>query len=257
MDIDADRRCRRPGRAIRSGGHRFERRPAWPAKCGATGRRRAALEREVDPPAIASSSWSSRPHSEELEAAHCWLDHDRVPGRPEVTEFRRAVRYHNANVARGQRVSDRDPSDPAGYAASPGRQPPRPRLRTRERVDLPHHEGRRRRPGSHVVRRAAPDLRPPELLGRSALLRGAGGQPVRRPRSRSGSSRPGHPQLVAGGSGPGHGRAIRALARPLRPELLQQPPFLRRRVRSRAARRVRRSPRDRRQVSRGGAADTA
>lgn len=33
---------------------------------------------------------------EELEAAHCWLDHDRVPGRPEMTEFRRAVRYHNA-----------------------------------------------------------------------------------------------------------------------------------------------------------------
>lgn len=33
---------------------------------------------------------------EELEAAHCWLDHDRVPGRAEVTEFRRAVRYHNA-----------------------------------------------------------------------------------------------------------------------------------------------------------------
>lgn len=32
----------------------------------------------------------------ELEVAHCWLDHDRVPGRPEVTEFRRAVRYHNA-----------------------------------------------------------------------------------------------------------------------------------------------------------------
>src|SRR5687768_11916772 len=33
---------------------------------------------------------------EELEAAHCWLDHDRVPGRPELTEFRRAVRYHHA-----------------------------------------------------------------------------------------------------------------------------------------------------------------
>jgi len=33
---------------------------------------------------------------QELEDAHCWLDHDRVPGRPELTEFRRAVRYHNA-----------------------------------------------------------------------------------------------------------------------------------------------------------------
>ncbi len=38
---------------------------------------------------------------EELEAAHCWLDHDRVPGRPELTEFRRAVRYHNARWREG------------------------------------------------------------------------------------------------------------------------------------------------------------
>src|SRR4051812_43770128 len=36
------------------------------------------------------------PSQEDLEAAHCWLDHDRVPGRPQMTEFRRAVRYHNA-----------------------------------------------------------------------------------------------------------------------------------------------------------------
>jgi len=31
-----------------------------------------------------------------LEAAHCWLQHDEVPGLPEMTEFRRAVRYHAA-----------------------------------------------------------------------------------------------------------------------------------------------------------------
>ncbi|MBV9953146.1 MAG: hypothetical protein JO291_14430 [Acidimicrobiia bacterium] len=36
------------------------------------------------------------PSREELEAAHCWLDHDAVPGNPEVTDFRRAVRFHNA-----------------------------------------------------------------------------------------------------------------------------------------------------------------
>jgi hypothetical protein len=36
------------------------------------------------------------PSREELEAAHCWLDHDAVPGDPEVTDFRRAVRFHNA-----------------------------------------------------------------------------------------------------------------------------------------------------------------
>jgi hypothetical protein len=32
----------------------------------------------------------------ELEAANCWLDLDHVPGRPALTEFRRAVRFHNA-----------------------------------------------------------------------------------------------------------------------------------------------------------------
>ena len=32
----------------------------------------------------------------EFEAAHCWLDADKVPGQPELTEFRRALRYHHA-----------------------------------------------------------------------------------------------------------------------------------------------------------------
>jgi hypothetical protein len=33
---------------------------------------------------------------EELEAMHCWEAEDRVPGRPEMTEFRRRLRYHQA-----------------------------------------------------------------------------------------------------------------------------------------------------------------
>jgi hypothetical protein len=33
---------------------------------------------------------------QELEAAHCWEADDRVPGRPAMTEFRRRVRYHQA-----------------------------------------------------------------------------------------------------------------------------------------------------------------
>jgi hypothetical protein len=33
---------------------------------------------------------------EDLEAAHCWEPEDRVPGRPEMTEFRRRVRYHQS-----------------------------------------------------------------------------------------------------------------------------------------------------------------
>jgi hypothetical protein len=35
------------------------------------------------------------PSREELEAAHCW-EVDVVPGRPEMTEFRRRLRYHQA-----------------------------------------------------------------------------------------------------------------------------------------------------------------
>ncbi|HEV8251188.1 MAG TPA: hypothetical protein VGQ15_14560 [Gaiellaceae bacterium] len=33
---------------------------------------------------------------ERLEALHCWEAEDRVPGRPEMTEFRRRLRYHQA-----------------------------------------------------------------------------------------------------------------------------------------------------------------
>jgi hypothetical protein len=33
---------------------------------------------------------------QELEAMHCWEAHDRVPGRPGMTELRRTLRYHQA-----------------------------------------------------------------------------------------------------------------------------------------------------------------
>jgi hypothetical protein len=33
---------------------------------------------------------------EELEAARCWEADDRVPRRPEMTEFRRRLRYHQS-----------------------------------------------------------------------------------------------------------------------------------------------------------------
>jgi hypothetical protein len=33
---------------------------------------------------------------EKLEAAHCWEADDRIPGRPEMTEFRRRLRLHQA-----------------------------------------------------------------------------------------------------------------------------------------------------------------
>jgi len=36
------------------------------------------------------------PAQEELEALHCWEADDRVPGRPQMTDFRRSLRYHQA-----------------------------------------------------------------------------------------------------------------------------------------------------------------
>lgn len=39
---------------------------------------------------------SEFPSQEELEARHCWEAEDRVPGRPEMTEFRRRSRYRQA-----------------------------------------------------------------------------------------------------------------------------------------------------------------
>ena len=39
---------------------------------------------------------SDIPAQQELEAMHCWEADDRVPGRPEMTDFRRRLRYHQA-----------------------------------------------------------------------------------------------------------------------------------------------------------------
>ncbi len=38
----------------------------------------------------------------ELEAAHCWEAEDRVPRRPELTEFRRRLRYHQSQWREAQ-----------------------------------------------------------------------------------------------------------------------------------------------------------
>lgn len=60
---------------------------------------------------------------DELEALHCWEADDRVPGRPEMTEFRRRLRYHQARwrEAHGHPIGSQPivpkrgkPSRPAG-----------------------------------------------------------------------------------------------------------------------------------------------
>jgi hypothetical protein len=59
----------------------------------------------------------------ELEAAHCWERDDHVPGRPEMTEFRRRIRFHQARwrEARGHPIGSQPiapqrnkPSRPVG-----------------------------------------------------------------------------------------------------------------------------------------------
>ena len=60
---------------------------------------------------------------EELEAAYCWEPGDHVPGRPAMTDYRRAVRYHQARwrEAKGHPIgsqpiipSEGKPSRPVG-----------------------------------------------------------------------------------------------------------------------------------------------
>ena len=47
-------------------------------------------------PIVYDANMSAALSQAELEAAHCWEADDRVPGRPEMTEFRRRLRYHQA-----------------------------------------------------------------------------------------------------------------------------------------------------------------
>src|SRR6266700_1100068 len=50
-----------------------------------------------------SSARMDDPSRRELEAAHCWEADDRVPGRPQMTAFRRRLRLHQARWREAQR----------------------------------------------------------------------------------------------------------------------------------------------------------
>jgi hypothetical protein len=60
----------------------------------------------------------SRP---ELEALHCWEAEDRVPRRPELTEFRRRLRYHQAQwrEAKGHPIGSQPIAPRPGAPARP------------------------------------------------------------------------------------------------------------------------------------------
>jgi hypothetical protein len=53
---------------------------------------------------------------QELEAVHCWEADDRVPGQPELTAFRRQLRYHQSRW----RESKRHPIGSQPIAPKPG-----------------------------------------------------------------------------------------------------------------------------------------
>ena len=61
------------------------------------------------------------PSREELEAAYCWEDDDRVPGRPAMTEFRRRLRYHQSRwrEAHGHPVGSQPIAPREGQRARP------------------------------------------------------------------------------------------------------------------------------------------
>jgi hypothetical protein len=59
---------------------------------------------------------------QELEAAHCWEADDRVPRRPAMTEFRRRLRYHQAQW----REANRHPIGSQPIAPPPDGGPARP-----------------------------------------------------------------------------------------------------------------------------------
>ena len=58
---------------------------------------------------------------QELEAAHCWEAEDRVPKRPDMTDFRRRLRYHQAQwrAAHGHPIGSQPIAPRAGEARRP------------------------------------------------------------------------------------------------------------------------------------------
>jgi hypothetical protein len=61
------------------------------------------------------------PSKEELEAAHCWEADDRIPGRPELTAFRRQLRYHQSRwrESKGHPIGSQPIVPKPGAAARP------------------------------------------------------------------------------------------------------------------------------------------
>ena len=64
---------------------------------------------------------SEAPSQDALEALHCWDAEDRVPGRPEMTDFRRRLRHHQARwrEAKGHPIGSQPIVPKAGKPSRP------------------------------------------------------------------------------------------------------------------------------------------
>ena len=123
---------------------------------------------------------SRRAHQGELEAAHCWEADDRVPRRPAMTEFRRRLRFHQAQwrEANGHPIGSqpivprpgrrRGPSAAASRSTTPARP---------ARTSSPPARSRRRGPARRSSSRT-----------RASTTSGSGPTSCRRRRWRSTSS---------------------------------------------------------------------
>ena len=190
--------------------------------------------------ALRIATWMAVLSKAELEAAHCWEADDQVPRRPEMTEFRRRLRYHQAQW----REANGHPIGSQPIAPRPDGGPARP-VGSRLPLDYARETGANFLTAGALDaarartsdRRTAPELRSPAPVGRPPVVGGAGLQPLRRPGRRPRARRPGRPHVVAGRARHRVRRPLRALAGAARSGLPRQPRRVRRRVRARPRRR--------------------
>ena len=187
---------------------------------------------------------SEEPTQAELEAAFCWEAVDLLPGRPSTSSFRRRVRLHQARWrgAHGHPIGTEPIRPRPGVDARP--------VGSRLPLDYAQATGAQfvtpgaldGGPDAARDARARPELRSPADLGGPALGAGDGFQPVRGPRRRPCPRHAGAPRVGARRTWDRRRCPVRALARPARPAVAQQPAGVRRGLRPRPGRR---HPRDR------------
>ena len=116
-----------------------------------------------------------------------------MPRRPAMTEFRRRLRFHQAQwrEAHGHPIGTQPIAPKPGQAGAARRKSAPARLRPRDRGELRHRRRARGGEGPDVDDGTSPELRSPAAVGRPPVVAGARLQPVRRPGGRPRARRPG------------------------------------------------------------------